>query len=181
MATYDKHYKKENYFGKPYKELVNFFSKHEPKGSVLDLGCGQGRDSIALAKLGYKVWGIDISKVGIEQLNMKAKNLNLDLIGLVDDIYAFDRISEYDVILLDSMFHFYSKDKKKETEFLKSILEQMHQGSILCNLLMKSNKNEKYLKSIVKSVESNFKILYDDYAAYPEANCDYHMYVIKKI
>ncbi|BCR35236.1 class I SAM-dependent methyltransferase [Mariniplasma anaerobium] len=181
MATYDTYYLEENYFGKPYKELIKFFSQYEPKGSVLDLGCGQGRDSIEIAKLGYSVTGIDISKVGIEQLNLKAKDLNLKLTGFVDDIYKFNRISEYDVILLDSMFHFYSKDKKKETEFLKSILEQMQKGSILCNLLMKSNKNEKHLKSIVGNFDSEFEVLFDDYAVYPEANCEYHMYVIKKI
>jgi 2-polyprenyl-3-methyl-5-hydroxy-6-metoxy-1,4-benzoquinol methylase len=181
MAMYDSYYKEENYFGKPYEELITYFFKYEPKGTVLDLGCGQGRDSIAIAKLGYKVTGIDISEVGIEQLNLKAKTLNLKLVGLVDDIYTFSKIGDYDIVLLDSMLHFYSKDKKKETEFLKSILSQMHEGSVLCNLLMQSNKNEKYLKSIIESFDSKFEVLHDDYATYPEANCKYHMYVIKKV
>jgi 2-polyprenyl-3-methyl-5-hydroxy-6-metoxy-1,4-benzoquinol methylase len=172
---------KENYFGKPYEELIKFFSQYEPKGSVLDLGCGQGRDSIEIAKLGYNVTGIDISKIGIQQLNDKAKNLNLKLTGLVDDIYKFDRISEYDIVLLDSMFHFYKNDIKKETEFLERILGHMSKKSILCNLLMKSSKNEKHLKFIVENFDSKFEVLYDDYATYPEANCKYHMYIIKKI
>jgi tellurite methyltransferase len=181
MATYDTYYKEENYFGKPYKELISFFEKYAFKGKVLDLGCGQGRDSIEIAKLGYEVTGIDISKVGIEQLNIKAKKLNLKLVGVVDDIYKYNQISQYDIILLDSMLHFYSKDKKKETDFLLSILKQMQQKSILCNLLMKSDKNEKYLKSVIENFDSKFEVLYDDYATYPEAKCKYHMYIIKKV
>jgi hypothetical protein len=44
MPTYDKHYRKPEYFGNPYPELVKFFSEYEPKGNLLDLGCGQERD-----------------------------------------------------------------------------------------------------------------------------------------
>ena len=60
MPTYDKHYQTPNYFGEPYPELLSFFSKYKPKGHVLDLGCGQGRDAIAMARMGYKVTGVDI-------------------------------------------------------------------------------------------------------------------------
>ena len=179
-ASY-KYYIEEDYFGKSYKELIEFFSHYEPKGTVLDLGCGQGRDSIEIAKLGYNVTGVDISIVGINQMILKANALNLNLIGIADDIYKFDRINEFDIILLDSMLHFYKNDKKKETEFLEGILKQMKEGSIFCNLLMKSKANEKYLKSIVSSFKAEFEIVLDDYAQYPEANCDYHMYVIKKL
>lgn len=30
-----------DYFGDPYPKLVTFFAECEPKGKVLDLGCGQ--------------------------------------------------------------------------------------------------------------------------------------------
>ena len=78
MVEYDKHYLVEDYFGKPYKEVVDFFKNHQPKGTVLDLGCGQGRDSLAIAKLGYCVTGVDHSKVGIDQMIHRAKKLGLN-------------------------------------------------------------------------------------------------------
>lgn len=68
MVTYDKHYREPNYFGDPYPKLLTFFGEYEPKGNVLDLGSGQGRDSIALARMGYTVTGVDISKVGVSQM-----------------------------------------------------------------------------------------------------------------
>ena len=72
-TTYDKLYKTKNLFGKPYTELIDFFTDNPPIGKVLDLGCGQGRNAIPLAILGFEVVGIDISRVGIEQINQVAQ------------------------------------------------------------------------------------------------------------
>ena len=72
-VTYDKYYKTENLFGQPYPELLAFFTEYPKKGNVLDLGCGQGRDAIPLARLGFDVTGIDNSSVGIAQMNRIAK------------------------------------------------------------------------------------------------------------
>lgn len=44
-------------------ELHHSFLKHLPKGaSILDLGCGSGRDSKVFLNLGYKVCALDGSK-----------------------------------------------------------------------------------------------------------------------
>lgn len=97
MADYDKYYKTKELFGQPYPELIDFFKNYEPKGKIIDLGCGQGRDSISLARLGYKVTGIDNSKVGIEQINSISKKERINAIGIVEDIYAFDRYQDFEI------------------------------------------------------------------------------------
>jgi len=129
--TYDKYYQTENLFGKPYPELIEFFTEYPKKGSVLDLGCGQGRDSIPLARLGYNVTGIDNSKVGIEQMNRIAKTDSLKLNGQVADIFEFDNFVEYDFILLDSMFHFVKNDRMKEINFIKRIISEVKKDCLL--------------------------------------------------
>lgn len=180
MVEYDKYYKKENYFGNAYTGLIDFFKNYNDKGTLLDLGCGQGRDSLELAKLGFNVTGVDISSVGINHMLDESKKLKLNIVGLVEDIYTFKTINEYDIVLLDSMLHFYKNDREKETNFLIKILIDMKPGSVFCNLLLKSKSNEQYVKMIVSKTLEGYSILKDDYVDYTEANCKYHMYVIKK-
>ncbi|MCE5341617.1 MAG: class I SAM-dependent methyltransferase [Planctomycetaceae bacterium] len=47
--------------------------------TILDVGCGTGRHSIELAKRGYKVTGIDLSKAQIERARQKAKEANVQI------------------------------------------------------------------------------------------------------
>jgi 2-polyprenyl-3-methyl-5-hydroxy-6-metoxy-1,4-benzoquinol methylase len=119
MVTYDKYYQKENYFGHSYPALIEFFKTHQLGGKILDLGCGQGRNALALARLGYSVVGVDLSKVGIEQMIIKAKKENLDVKGIVGDINKFMISNKYDIILLDSMLHFYKERQRKREKSVK--------------------------------------------------------------
>jgi 2-polyprenyl-3-methyl-5-hydroxy-6-metoxy-1,4-benzoquinol methylase len=121
---YDEYYQASNFFGDPIQELIDFFDSIPSRGTVLDVGCGQGRDAIALARLGFHVTGIDHSRVGIEQVNQVARKEKLPLKGLVADIYSYRSFDTYDFILFDSMFHFLKKDRKKETDFIRHILSK---------------------------------------------------------
>ncbi|HYI94916.1 MAG TPA: class I SAM-dependent methyltransferase [Bryobacteraceae bacterium] len=56
----------------PNKLLVEAVRGRKP-GSALDVAMGQGRNSVYLANLGWTVTGFDISKVGLQQANTKAK------------------------------------------------------------------------------------------------------------
>jgi len=54
------------------------FKKHGVN-KILELGCGQGRDTIFFASKGFEVLAIDASKVAIENLNQKIKQKNIAL------------------------------------------------------------------------------------------------------
>ncbi|TFG57349.1 MAG: class I SAM-dependent methyltransferase [Methanomassiliicoccus sp.] len=56
---------------------VEIFRKNGCK-KVLELGCGQGRDTWLFAKEGFKVTALDYSESGICQMREKAKDLCLD-------------------------------------------------------------------------------------------------------
>lgn len=68
----------------------------------LDLGCGNGRNAIPLAKLGYKVVGMDISKVAVKQaLELARKTCSRQpvfIVGSMGGPLPF-RDREFDVVM----------------------------------------------------------------------------------
>lgn len=186
-VPYDNYYQTENLFGEPYPELMAFFSNYPLKGKVLDLGCGQGRDAIALARLGYAVTGMDTSKIGIDQMRQVAQNENLDLAGQVGDIYAFDRFSEFDIVLLDSMFHFAKKDKEKEIGLIRKIVSDIKKGSLVVVCIQDTGDKVHILNQVIdaeKSVkllaDKGFTYTFEDSESGHTAETDYRMLVIEK-
>lgn len=179
-TTYDSHYQTPEYFGKPYPELVDFFKKLNKNQTILDMGCGQGRDLFFLAELGFNMIGIDNSKVGIEQIRKRALKLNLNITVNVADIYNYIIPPEVDIVLMDSMLHFYKNDIESETALVNSILKQLKNGGIFCNCLIKGKKREKILKDIIEKSNFDWTKIHEDYIKYPENNSEYHLLVIKK-
>ena len=131
---YDKYYQSRDLFGDPCPEVLAYFESQSEKGKVLDLGCGQGRDALPLARLGYQVTAIDHSIVGIGQMLEVSNNEGLGIEALVSDVYSFTEFGGYQFVLLDSMFHFNKKDRDKELQFLDRIFKGLDQGAkmILC-------------------------------------------------
>lgn len=177
---YNKYYRQESYFGEPYPGLIDFFKHYPNRNVVLDLGCGQGRDALFLGRNGYQVIGVDISDVGIEQLNRVAQEEKLQVKGYVSDIYAFKITDDYDIVLLDSMFHFYKNDVEKETRLLLRIIEEIKPGGLICNFMQKGSKREKILKRIINESGVLFEVLRDGYTEYPKYDAEFHMYIIRK-
>lgn len=148
-VSYDTYYQTNNYFGEPYPELMEFFNNQPKNKTVLDLGCGQGRDAIALARLGFEMVGVDHLQVGVDQMNQIAEHEKLNLTGIVGDIYAFPSMHAFDYILLDSMFHFAKKDRDKEIEFLKCVINKMKLGAVLVICIQDSGKKVSILKEVM--------------------------------
>ncbi len=73
-ANYDKYHQTENLFGEPYPELMTFFENYNRKETLIDVCCGQGRDCISLARMGYTVTGIDNSKIKHPATNQRQNN-----------------------------------------------------------------------------------------------------------
>lgn len=177
---YDEYYQKPGYFGKPYPELVQFFKLFDKNQTILDLGCGQGRDLIFLANMGFNLIGVDHSKVGLDQIKSKAQDLGLKVELEVADIYKYRIPETVDMVLMDSMFHFYKNDIQKETELLDSILNQLKIDGLLCNCLIRGKNREIILKKIIEKSPFEWEIVHESYIKYPEYNSEYHFMVIKK-
>lgn len=188
MTDYDKYYKTENLFGNAYPQLIKYFNQYQPKGKVLDMGCGQGRNAIPFARLGYDVTGIDNSKVGLEQMLKKAKKEKLNIKGIVKDIYTFDNFKNFDIVLLDSMLHFEKQDLQKETGLINKIAKDIKQNGLICVCIQDNGNKVNILKKIIEKTKLDFEVLnnssliykFEDKESGHKSETKYCMYIIKK-
>jgi SAM-dependent methyltransferase len=181
INKYNKYYEEDNYFGNPYPGLVDLFNKFPKDKYVLDLGCGQGRDSLALGRMGYKVIGIDVSDVGIYKLNEAAKEEGLGVKGLVVDFNGYYGLGDFDIVLMDSVFHFYKRDYEREKNLLLRVFNELKRQGILVVCIYKGEKREKTLKDVIGESGIKYEVLYDDYTDYPEHDGKFLIYAVKKI
>lgn len=77
-----------------YGKLPNDFLKSHyqalPKGNILMLAEGEGRNAVFLAKLGYEVTAVDLSKVGLTKAEALAKENNVVIKTICADLSTFD-------------------------------------------------------------------------------------------
>lgn len=109
---YEKFYRENRHgLGEPTKEFVAFFDDFNRDGAkVLDVGCGQGRDALFIARKGHSVVAIDSSPSGIRDLQKDADAEALPITTHVVDIREFKSRNRFDVILIDRTLHMLSTD-----------------------------------------------------------------------
>ncbi len=158
----------------------NKFIKKSKKKSILDIGCGNGRDTIYFFKKGLKVIGIDKSTVVIK-INKKKFAHDNNLLFYKKDINRFDfkKLGRFDFIYLRFFLH--AINFKTQKNLLKHIQNFKKKGALimlefrtdkdsLINKGKKLSKNETFtdhyrrfisVKSILKSFKAlSFKPIY---------------------
>jgi SAM-dependent methyltransferase len=89
-------------------------------GTALEIGMGQGRNTIAMARLGWDVTGIDISDEGIRQALVEAKKQNVNIRAVVADADKFDYgANRYDLIYATFEQQIFSRNADKMLPALK--------------------------------------------------------------
>ena len=111
---YEEYYRENRHgLGEPTKEFVEFFDAFDREGvKVLDVGCGQGRDALFIARKGHSVVAIDQSPSGIRDLQKDADAEGLRITTQVVDIREFKSRSRFDIILIDRTLHMLSTDDR---------------------------------------------------------------------
>lgn len=114
----------ENVFTKNTLVEVDFILEEVdlPEGAqILDMGCGTGRHSIELAKRGYRVTGVDISRGMLDEASIGASTAGVEIDLIHQDAIAFQADEAFDAAicicegafgLLGSMDDPYQRDLK---------------------------------------------------------------------
>ena len=88
-------------------EVMEFIGTHSP-GRALDLGCGSGTSSLALARAGWIVCGVDYSRGAIRMARQKARIAGLSVDFHVCDVTHLPqslRLVSYDLVLDIGCYH----------------------------------------------------------------------------
>lgn len=100
--------------GGPSVELYEILPALPPNARVVDLGCGEGRNALYLAKKGCEVTALDQSESAIKKLKKGAKALDVKVNTLVMDLNDFEPTGKYDLVIAHGALHFLEVNKWRE-------------------------------------------------------------------
>lgn len=120
---YDRIYAEGPRFNPEPNRLLVEAAAMRPPGQALDVGMGQGRNAIYLARRGWQVTGFDVSKVGLDQARSAARKLRLPLEAVLsgDEEFDFGR-EQWDMVAI-----IYAMEKRS----VRRVREALKQGGLL--------------------------------------------------
>jgi len=148
-SKWEQYYKKTPLDEIPWqKTQADYFTKiiemgKVKSGSVLDLGCGTGVKSIYLAKKGFKVTGVDISKTAIKLAKENARKAKIKVNFIVADAtdLSFLKNKKFDFILDWANLHGIPKSKRRK--YISGIVKHTKKGGKLLLRCFDKNRTQK--------------------------------------
>lgn len=111
---------------RPNALLVNTIQQVKP-GKALDIGMGQGRNSIFLAEQGWNVTGIDVADEAVNVALAQAKEKKLNLTAKLEPMQTFDfGIRQWDLIV-----HVYEGCLNGDSSKFEKIVKALKPGGLL--------------------------------------------------
>jgi SAM-dependent methyltransferase len=149
---------KANYWNKKWsansRKLANNFAvrsykliKENKFKSLLDLGCGDGRDSIYFSKKGLKVTAVDFSKTAINRLKSSGNDIDC-LVANIENIKL--KANSFDVIYAHLSLHYFN-DRTTEA-ILQNIHKALKKGGLL---FIKCKSTDDFLYGKGKKIGEN--------------------------
>ena len=116
-TNYEKWYEGDGYYwglepGKFLEELIRLCPPSSGK-TVLDIGCGEGKDAVYMAEKGYDVTAFDLTQSGIQKALRLAEKRNVTIDAYVDDINTFQTEKQFDMVYSTGTVQYLFEENKK--------------------------------------------------------------------
>ncbi len=98
-SNWDQRYREHGWSSVPDPHLSALVARLTP-GRALDLGCGTGRNSLFLARLGWAVTGVDASAVGLEMASEQMVAEDLTWETQQADLTNYSPSTTYDLVVV---------------------------------------------------------------------------------
>jgi SAM-dependent methyltransferase len=116
-------------FASALEEVEKVLALTKPRGkAALDLCCGPGRFSIALAKRKFAVTGVDRTKYFLGKARAKARAAGVRIEWVRRDMRDFVRPDSFDLVLSMFTSFGYFDDKREDLKVLSNILASLRPG-----------------------------------------------------
>ena len=127
-------------------EVLQYFYENYPEwfeGEIIDLGCGDGRDTLFLAKQGLSVIGIDISRSAITKAREIAKRHGLNVRYFEKDIVFLreEKRESYSLAINMGCLHMIT-DSKQRIQHLERVFEILKPGGRFILAYCKENQGK---------------------------------------
>jgi len=131
-TQYEKSYEGEDYYwglapGRLCYEIIKRRPPVKPL-RVLELGCGEGKDAVFLARNGYRVTAFDLAENGIRKARRLAEIHGVKVQFFRADIREFLPEEEYDIVFSSGVLHYLPK--KKAERLFSALMEHTAPGGL---------------------------------------------------
>ena len=97
-------------------------------GAVLDLCCGPGRHSVALAKKGFQVTGVDKTPFLLEKAEGRARDEGVEVEWILEDMRNFVRPDAYNLVVNMFTSFGYFDNKEDDICVLRNVYQSLRPG-----------------------------------------------------
>jgi len=101
-----------------------------PGKTALDLCCGPGRCSIALAKRGFRVTGVDRTKFLLDKARAKARAARVKIEWVREDMRDFVRPGAFALVLSMFTSFGYFDDRQEDLAVLRNMFRSLQPGGV---------------------------------------------------
>lgn len=123
-----------------------------PGKSVLDLCCGPGRCSIALAKKGFRVTGVDKTAYLLNKARAKAKAARVNIEWVREDMRDFVRPASFALVLSMFTSFGYFDDRQDDMTVLQNMFTSLQPGGACLIEVLGKERLAKILQPTISTV-----------------------------